>query len=77
MNPFRHISLKVFPNAKKEFIEEISPGKLRIFTREPARDNRANKAITRIVAEFYRVPIAKIRIIHGHHAQGKIIEILE
>ncbi len=72
-----HIRVKAFPDAKKEHIEMVSDQQLRIFVREPAQDNRANKRIRELVAQHYSVPENTVRMISGHQHMNKIFELNE
>jgi len=71
------IRIKAFPNSKKPAIEETGPKVLRVFVREDAKQNRANDAVIRAVADYYDLPRNKLRMISGHLRQNKMIEILE
>lgn len=70
-----YIRVKAFPDAKKEHIEQDGE-RLRIFVREPAQDNRANKRITELVAQHQGVPADAVRLISGHHGPNKLFQIL-
>ena len=70
------IRVRAFPDARKEHIEEVESYILRIFVREPAKDNRANRKILDLVADFYTIPRNKLRMISGHHGMSKMIEVL-
>ncbi len=70
------IKVRAFPDAKKAHIEEIEPYVLRIFVREPAKNNLANRKIVSVVADFYQIPENKLRMITGHRGMSKMIEIL-
>jgi uncharacterized protein YggU (UPF0235/DUF167 family) len=71
------IRVKAFPDAKRECIEEVGPNQLRIFVREPAERNLANKRVLTLVANFYEIPQNRLKIITGHHGQNKMIEIID
>lgn len=71
-----YIRVKAFPDAKKEHVEIDDAGRLRIFVREPAQDNRANKRILQLVAQNQNVPIDAVRLISGHHGPNKLLQIL-
>jgi uncharacterized protein YggU (UPF0235/DUF167 family) len=71
------IRIKAFPNSKKPAIEETAPQVLRVFVREDAQQNRANDAVMRAVAEYYKLPRNKLRMISGHQKQSKMIQILD
>ena len=70
------IRIKAFPDAKKASIEETAHQVVRIFVREPAQDNEANKAVLAAVAAFYEIPVNKLRMIAGHRGMNKTVQIL-
>jgi uncharacterized protein YggU (UPF0235/DUF167 family) len=69
------ISVKVKPNARTEKVTEEN-GTLLIKTREPAREGKANEAVIRLSALYYKVPRSAIRIVSGLNGRNKIIEIV-
>lgn len=71
------IRVKAFADAKKFHIEETEHQKIRIFVREAAQNNQANKKILASLAEFYEIPQNKLKMISGHQSPNKIIQILE
>jgi uncharacterized protein YggU (UPF0235/DUF167 family) len=58
-------------------LEEVEPNKLRIFVREPAERNLANKRVLTLVANFYEIPQNRLKIITGHRGQNKIIQVID
>ncbi len=71
------IRVKATAHAKKASIEQIAPQTLRITVRESAENNQANKKILELVAEYYELPVNKVRIISGHTMPNKMIRILD
>lgn len=71
------IRVKAFPDSKKAAIEEVAEKTLRIFIREPAQENQANRAVIRAVANHYDIPENKLRMISGHRGLNKMIQVLE
>lgn len=68
------ITVKVKPNARTE--EVIKEGDiLTIKTKEPPREGKANNAVIRLAAEYYKLPRSAVRIISGLNSRNKIIEI--
>jgi uncharacterized protein YggU (UPF0235/DUF167 family) len=72
---FEKIRVKAVPDAKKEKLEVVSPGNFRVFVREPAERNQANRRITQIIAEYFRIPSGKLHMISGHRSLSKIFQI--
>jgi len=73
------IKIKVIPNSKKsEIIKDIQEKDfLKIKVNAPAQKGKANKKLVGILAEYFNVPKAKIKIIKGEKSHNKIVEILE
>jgi len=71
------IRIKAFPESKKPAIEAVEEKVLRVFVRESAQNNQANKAVIRAVAAYYNIPENKLRMISGHRWLNKTIQILE
>lgn len=71
------IRIKAFPESKKPAIEAVEEKVLRVFVRESAQNNQANKAVIRAVAAYYNIPENKLRMIFGHRGLNKTIQILE
>lgn len=46
-----------------------------VFVKELPVDGKANEAVIRALAEYFKVPKAKVRIIGGHTSREKIVEI--
>jgi uncharacterized protein (TIGR00251 family) len=70
------ISVKVFPGASRDAVMPEG-ARLRVFVRAPAQDNQANKAVVRVVAEYFDCKSEEVRIMKGHRSMNKILEIPE
>jgi len=70
-----YIKVKAFPSSKKEFFEKNSEDTYTVYVRDRAERNLANKRIVEVIAEQLGVPRGKIRIVSGHHSQGKILSV--
>ena len=71
-----YVRIKVFPNSKKE-VFQIEENRLKIFVREDALNNQANKKVCKLIAHHFKVEISKVQIILGHKHQNKTIWILD
>jgi len=68
------IIVKVKPNARQEKVEQA--GDLyTVHVKEPARENKANLAVIRVLAEHFGVPRSRIAILRGEKSKQKIVEI--
>jgi len=73
------ISIKAKPAAKRtEVRAETGPtGEYFVVAvTEPPREGRANRAIVEALAEYFKVPVSRVRIISGFTSREKIVEIL-
>jgi uncharacterized protein len=69
------ILVKVKPEAKNNGVEKISENEYLIFTSAPAQQGKANRAVTKLLSEHFKVSQDRISIIIGHKTKSKIIEI--
>lgn len=72
------VTIKVKPNSKKgSFVQPSLIGELLVHVKEQAVDGKANKALIKLLAEYYEVPKSQVRIVSGHTSRNKIVEILD
>lgn len=64
-------------NAKHEKIEQLDQRNLRVSVKEPPREGKANKAVIRLLSQYFSVPQNSVQIISGVTAKRKLIEILD
>jgi len=73
--------MKIFviakPNSKEEKIEKINSNYFKIAVKEPPLKGMANKAIIRVLSEYFKVSKLNIKIVSGHTSRQKIIEIIK
>lgn len=71
------ITVKATTNTRKD---EVTCGKHEgeyvVHVREKPLENRANEKICTLLADYFDVGYNKVRILRGHHASRKMIEIL-
>ncbi|MDD2666274.1 MAG: DUF167 domain-containing protein [Methanocellales archaeon] len=68
------INVRVIPNAKKNDVSE-ELGQLKVRIKAPAIDNKANKALIGVLAEFFNVKKCDVKIIRGEKSREKVIEV--
>ncbi|MCR4333954.1 MAG: DUF167 family protein, partial [Patescibacteria group bacterium] len=68
------IKVFVIPGAKKEKVEKKGET-LAISVREPATQNLANTRVRELVAERFKAPVGKVRILTGHRSRAKMISV--
>lgn len=69
------VSVTVKANARHSGVEKISDAEYFVAVRAPARDGAANRAVIEALAEFLAIPKSTIRIVRGHSARKKLVEI--
>jgi len=73
------ITVKVFAGAKKEKVEQPDKGEgcdLRIFVREPAQKNMANRRVRELVARYYEVVLVDVQLLTGHRSPKKRLSVI-
>lgn len=70
------IFVKAKPKAKIEKVEKIDNENFVVFVKEPPVKGRANQAIIKALAEYFKVPSANVKIVSGHTSKQKVIEII-
>ena len=73
----RHVTLTlhVQPNARSSSIFGRHGDALKVRVAAPAIDDRANQALREVLSRSLDVPRAAVRILQGHAARRKIIEV--
>jgi uncharacterized protein YggU (UPF0235/DUF167 family) len=77
----QYIHVKVSAGAGKESFSPRQSGagqeKLKdhfeISVREKAERNMANTRVLELVAEHFKIPVKKVRIVNGHHHPSKLL----
>jgi len=69
------LNIKVRPNSKEERIEKTDDFDFSVRVKEPPIEGEANKAVVRILADYFGVAQSNIRIISGYASRNKIVEI--
>ncbi len=70
------VVVRVKPSSKKgPCVQPSLTGELLIYVREPALEGKANKAVTKLVAEYYEVPVSKVELISGATSTHKRFKI--
>lgn len=70
-----YIKVRVVAGSKKEQVVLEKPNYFKIFVREKAKQNMANKRILEIIAREHHIKPAQVRIISGHHSPSKLLSV--
>lgn len=64
-------AVRAVPRASKDAIEGEYQGALKVRVTAPPVDDRANKALRRLLAERLNVPVSAVRIVAGEKSRTK------
>jgi len=70
------IRVEVKPNSKVPGIEAVE-NHLVVRVKEPPTEGRANAAVVRAVADYYRVAPSDVRVVSGYTSRRKTLEIAD
>jgi len=70
-----HIKVRVRANAKREELEVVSETSLKVSVREKAQDNAANCRVVELIAAYFKLPKARVRIVRGHRSPSKVLSV--
>ena len=69
----QYIHVKVSAGAGKESFKKKSVDHFLISVREKAERNMANNRVLELVAEHFKIPKNKVRIVNGHRSPSKLL----
>ena len=69
------IRVHVVANARRTRVEPLEDGGLRVAVTAPPHEGEANHAVIEALAEYFRVPRSRVRILLGRTARRKVVEI--
>ena len=69
------VFVRVKSGARLEKIEQIDQYHFFVWTKEPAKEEKANKSATKILAKFLGVSPSRVVLKKGRHFQEKTFEI--
>ena len=69
------VVVRVKPGSSKGPLVESDEEGLVVFVREKAIDGAANDGVIKILADHFDVPNSRVRVVRGHTARIKQIEI--
>jgi len=67
------IFAKAKPNAREESVEKIDEENFVVSVKEPPVQGKANAAIVKALADYFRVLVSEVRIVSGHTSRNKKI----
>lgn len=70
------VSINVIPDAKKNTVTEVQTGKFQVTLKAKAERGEANDMLKLALAEYFKIPVASVRIVTGFHGSHKRVEIM-
>lgn len=70
------ISVKAKPGAKVEKVEKIDDVSFAVSVKEPPVKGRANAAIGKLLAQYFKVSNSQVKLLTGFSSHKKIFEVL-
>jgi uncharacterized protein (TIGR00251 family) len=67
--------VRVSPRARRDSIEGVAAGALRVRVAAPPLEDRANEALRRLLAERLNIARTAVRIVGGEHSRLKRVEV--
>jgi len=58
---------------KKESFVKKREDSFEVSVKEKAQRNEANTRVLKMVAEYFKVPVKKVRIVNGHRHPSKLL----
>lgn len=71
------ITVVVKPNRKEEKVEKTEGNTFVVWTKMPAKENKANLDVIRQLADYFKIAKSRIDIVSGGKLKRKIIEIAD
>jgi uncharacterized protein (TIGR00251 family) len=65
------------PRARRERVERLDATTLRVAVTAPPHEGRANAAVIKAVAAHFGVAPSRVRIVRGHAARRKVLDVEE
>jgi|GEM_PF-1587756 len=70
-----YVTVRVHPRARKQEVEEINSGELRLRVKSLPSKGEANKEVVEVLASYFRLPVSRIKIIRGQRARLKLVSL--
>lgn len=72
-----NIRITLKPGAKEAKLEKVAEGEYRASVKEPAKENKANFALLKLISVEFGVPLSRVRFVSGLTSRSKVIEVLK
>jgi len=69
------VKVRAKPRSKKEGVKEITKDYLEVRVNQPPEKGRANERIAELLAEYFKVPKSRVKLVKGETSKEKVFEI--
>ena len=69
------IWVKVKAQAREEKVSQLSAANFQVSVSAPPEKGKANEALVALLAEYFSVSKSQVKILRGHTAKKKLVEI--
>lgn len=69
------ITVHAKPNSDERKIKKMDDNLYKVWTKEPAKDNKANFDILNIIAEHFHIPASSVKLLGGRTSKNKVFKI--
>ena len=70
------VRVKVIPNSKTEEVITEDDSFL-VKVKEPPREGKANRAVVKLLAQYFKIPQSSVTISSGFKSRNKVVEVSE
>ena len=70
------MTVKVHPNAGKDVLVNVGPGRFEAWVKAKPMDGQANAAVIRLLARALEVPQTSVRLTKGRSGRHKVFRII-
>jgi uncharacterized protein len=68
------IKVKVFPQAGQEQIIKKGENSFEVWVKERPIQGQANRAVAKVLAEYFKIPVGNIKLVKGFKQRNKVFE---
>ncbi len=69
------IFVRTKPRARKTLVEQVDQTHFVVSINEPPIENRANEAVIKALADYFKISPSQVEITSGHTAKTKVVEL--
>ena len=70
------LSVTVHPNARKELLLGLGPGRFEAWVKAKPMEGRANEAVARLLSRALEIPAARLRLAKGAAGRRKLFKVM-